>query len=304
MNDGLLLFDKPYRMTSFDVVRRVRRGLGVSKVGHAGTLDPLATGLLPVLLGKAAPLLRFLPAEPKIYRVVARFGVATHSGDAESEPVEIADPGVAAPAAFPEAVASHEGALTLPVPRFAAVKVDGRPLYRYSRAGEEVALPRRTMRVSRLTSDTSGWPWVSLEMHTSTGTYVRAVVESLGRRVGLPAHVASLRRLRVGAWSVESACTWSQWESGSIPEGAFVPLAEALGLPTLTFDHHESREVEYGRLPRSVLGSDRLTLEAGEPFLLAGQDGSILAVGRSLDDWQSTSQPPNFSYERVLVRPE
>lgn len=301
VTDGLLLIDKPYGITSFDVVHRVRRTFRGGRVGHAGTLDPLATGLLPVLLGKATPMLRFLPAEPKVYRVVARFGVATHSGDAESEPVEVSDPGTSPPANWDQVVRSHEGKLLLHVPRFAAVKVAGRPLYQYSRQGREVSLPERSMQVHMLHADPSGWPWVLLEMHTAGGTYVRAVVESMGRRCGLPAHVASLRRLKVGAWSIADACTLSQWDSGTIPSGAFLPLSRAFSLPALTLDSENVRHVAFGRLPQRVHGSEGVHLAPGEPFVFVDQQGDVLAVARSDDGWKDAPTPPRCHFERVLT---
>ena len=304
MNDGLLLVDKPFGLTSFDVVYRVRRRLSESRVGHAGTLDPLATGLLPVLLGRTTPLLRFLPAEPKVYRVVARFGIATASGDAETEPVEICDPGSAPPPGWDQAVASHQGRLSLPVPRFAAVKVEGRPLYRYSRQGADVEIPERIMEVHKLTADPSGWPWVLMEMHTAGGTYVRAIVESLGRRTGLPAHVASLRRLAVGPWSIEDACTLDQWDDESLPAGSFIPLSRALGLPVLTLDSENSRHVSFGRLPERVLPSSGVCLEPGEPFLFVDSQGEALAVAKSDDGWREDTLPPRCHFERVLTGPQ
>lgn len=304
MKDGLLLVDKPYGLTSFDVVHRVRRTVSEGRVGHAGTLDPLATGLLPILLGKATPLLRFLPSEPKVYRVVARFGIATASGDAETEPVDICDPGTAPPSGWEQAVASHEGRISLPVPRFAAVKVEGRPLYRYSRAGDAVEIPERIMEVHKLKVDPSGWPWVLMEMHTAGGTYVRAIVESLGRRTGLPAHVASLRRLAVGPWSIESACTLAEWEDETFPDGSFVPLSRALGLPVLTLDPENSRHVSFGRLPERVLQSSGVRLEPGEPFLFVDSEGEALAVAKSDDGWREDSQPPRCHFERVLTGPQ
>jgi tRNA pseudouridine55 synthase len=303
VNDGLLLVDKPYGMTSSDVVQRVRRVLDGGRVGHAGTLDPLATGLLPILLGKATPLLRFLPAEPKVYRVVARFGVATATGDAEGEPVETADPGVTPPPHWDQVVKSHEGALTLPVPRYAAVKVAGRPLYRYSRAGQDVVVPERVMQVHQLTADPSGWPWVAMEMHTAGGTYVRAVVESLGRRCGLPAHVASLRRLQVGPWSVAEACTLLQWETGEVPESSFLPLKRALQLPEITLDLENSRHVAHGRMPERVHRSEGVQLAPGEPFLFVDLAGDALAVAECHDGWHDDATPPRCHFERVLTRP-
>ena len=303
MTDGVLLIDKPYGITSFDVVHRVRRIYRDGRVGHAGTLDPLATGLLPVLLGKATPLLRFLPAEPKAYRVVARFGVGTASGDAETAPVAICDPGASPPPQWEQAVQSLVGEVRLAVPRYSAVKVDGQPLYRHSREGRTVTLPERVMQVHTLKADPSGWPWVTLDMETAGGTYVRAVVESLGQRCGMPAHVASLRRLRVGAWTIEDASPLAECLAGRVGERSFVPLARALALPVLALDPVNSCHVAHGRMPQRVHSSNGVHLQAGEPFLFVDLDGDALAVAASDDGWQDDTQPPRCHFERVLTRP-
>lgn len=302
--NGVLLIDKPYGLTSFDVVHKVRRVLQGIRVGHAGTLDPLATGLLPILLGKAAPVLRFLPGEPKVYRVVARFGVGTPSGDAETEPVDIRDPGATAPAALQSAVDSLVGEVRLPVPRFSAVKVNGQPLYRHSRQGRDVTPPERTMLIHSMSADATGWPWVVLEMQVAGGTYVRAIVEALGQRVGIPAHVASLRRTRVGAWTLDSACALSDYLEGRAADSAFLPLASALSLPVLTLDAENREHVTHGRYPARVHHSTGSKLEPGEPFLFVDLEGDALAVAQADLGWQKDSEPPQFHFERVLTGPE
>lgn len=304
--NGVLLIDKPYGLTSFDVVHKVRRfhGAGVVRVGHAGTLDPLATGLLPILLGKAAPVLRFLPSEPKVYRVVARFGVGTASGDAETEPVDVRDPGAVPPPQLESAVASLVGKIQLPVPKFSAVKVDGQPLYRASREGKDVTPPERTMHVHALSFDAAGWPWVTLEMRVAGGTYVRAIVEALGQRVGMPAHVASLRRLQVGAWTIDSACTLADYLAGQAGQQAFLPLASALALPVLALDAVNREHVVHGRMPETIHRSAAAHLESGAPFLFVDLEGDALAVAQADDPWQNDTRPPRFHFERVLEGPE
>lgn len=302
--NGVLLIDKPYGITSFDVVHRVRRAHDGMRVGHAGTLDPLATGLLPILLGKAAPVLRFLPGEPKVYRVVARFGVGTASGDAETEPVDIRDPGQTPPRELDSAVESLVGEVRLPVPRYSAVKVDGQPLYRRSREGQAVTPPERTMLIHSLSADATGWPWVTLVMKVAGGTYVRAVVEALGARVSMPAHVASLRRTQVGAWTVDEACTLTDYLEGRAKDSTFVPLAAALALPVLTLDAINREHVTHGRYPQRVHHSTGAKLERGEPFLFVDLEGDALAVAQTDSGWHSDSQPPQFHFERVLTGPE
>ncbi|MCP4248650.1 MAG: tRNA pseudouridine(55) synthase TruB, partial [bacterium] len=158
MTDGMLLLDKPSGPSSNGVLNRVRRWADTRKVGHAGTLDPLASGLLPVLIGRATRLAPFLPLEPKQYRTTLRFGVDTNSGDAEGQVTRHTDPGSVAPSDWPEILAALTGDLTLPVPEFAAVKVRGRRLYKYARAGVPAAPPERIMQIHAVAGDASGWP--------------------------------------------------------------------------------------------------------------------------------------------------
>jgi tRNA pseudouridine55 synthase len=303
MTDGILLVDKPSGPTSHDIVREVRRAYNMKRVGHAGTLDPLATGLLPMLLGQATPLLRFLPAEPKTYRVVARFGITTSTGDACGPPEEITDPGRHAPEQWNAVVARHTGALELSVPRYAAVKVDGQPLYKYSRRGIPVTPPRRTMTVHRLETDAAGWPWVELTMEVAGGTYVRAIVESMGQACGCGAHVVSLRRLKVGRWSVAGAATLAHLRDQNIPETAFMRLSEALTMASLTVDEAGGKSITYGRPPGKVVEASQSELGAGEAFVFTDRRGDVLAVARCEEPWQETEEPPTFHYERVLVSP-
>jgi tRNA pseudouridine55 synthase len=303
MTDGILLVDKPSGPTSHDMVREVRRSFGMKRVGHAGTLDPLATGLLPMLLGRATPLLRFLPSEPKKYRVVARFGITTATGDACGPPEEVADPGRRVPVEWDAVAARHEGALELSVPRYAAVKVDGQPLYKYSRQGIAVTPPRRTMTVHSLETDAAGWPWVEMTMTTAGGTYVRAVVESMGTACGCGAHVVSLRRLQVGAWSVADAASLVDIRDRTIPETAQLPLSKALALASLTVDETGGTNVAYGRPPQRVVHASQTKLTAGEAFVFTDSSGDVLAVARCEEAWQETEEPPSFHYERVLVAP-
>jgi tRNA U55 pseudouridine synthase TruB len=159
------------------------------------------------------------------------------------------------------------------------------------------------MHVHSLTADPSGWPWVALEMRTAGGTYVRAVVESLGQRCGLPAHVASLRRLQVGAWTLEDACPLADVVAGNPGARAFLPLAQALALPILTLDSRNSQHVTHGRFPEEVHSAAGARLEPGMPFLFADLEGSALAVAESEGDWQDDRRPPRCHFERVLARP-
>jgi tRNA pseudouridine55 synthase len=301
MTDGILLLDKPSGPTSHRVLGCVRRWAGTRRAGHTGTLDPLATGLLPVLIGRATMLAPFLPAEPKHYQAVARFGVRTDTGDADGRVVASTDAGHTAPVEWPALQRAHTGALKLPIPLYAAVKVQGRPLYQYARRNQPVEVPQKTMHVLSLRCDVSGWPWVRLELVCGAGTYVRAVAEALGRATGLGAHVLSLRRTAIADWSVTEAVKPEQLEPGMRPERAFIPIDAALSLPVLELDEDDARRVGVGREPQRVRTTNQTFLRSGERFTFADSAGHLLAVARTRTAWGNSVQPPCFDWERVLV---
>jgi tRNA pseudouridine55 synthase len=192
--DGVLLYDKPAGITSHDVVARVRRALGRGvKVGHAGTLDPFATGLLLVLVGRATRVQRFLMALPKTYEAVARFGAVSSTGDPEGE---IVHTGVvpAGPLSLPTGVVRQRP------PAFSAIKVGGRRAYELARAGVEVELPERTVHVYRFEQRSHAGDRRGFEIDCSSGTYVRSLIASLG-----DAYCEQLRRTAIGPFPVADA---------------------------------------------------------------------------------------------------
>jgi len=159
------------------------------------------------------------------------------------------------------------------------------------------------MTVHRLETDAAGWPWVEMTMEVAGGTYVRAVVESMGQACGCGAHVASLRRLQVGGWSVAEAASLAHVRDREIPETAQIPLSEALVLATLTVDETGGTNVAYGRPPGKVVEASQPELGVGEAFVFTDSSGEVLAVARCEEPWQETEKPPVFHYERVLVVP-
>ena len=209
---ALLLIDKPLGMSSFDVIRALRRARRVRKVGHAGTLDPLASGLLVIGVGEETKRLKEIIGLPKTYRARVRFGERRDTGDLEGRVVEE----VQAPLTLTEedvrrALASLVGVLRLPVPRYSAVKRGGVPLYRRARRGEAVEPPLKTMEVRRAALLSFGKEegglraYADVEWEVGSGTYIRSLAEAWGRRLGIPATLAALRRTRVGPYRVEDA---------------------------------------------------------------------------------------------------
>ena len=201
---GILPIDKPAGWTSFDVVAVVRATVGIRKVGHGGTLDPLATGLLPVLVGAATKFVERLHTAPKVYAAVVRFGQETATDDREGTVTRVS------PAPDRDeaesALAGFRGVISQRPPAYAAVKVGGRPAYARARAGETMTLAAREVRVTRL--DVTRWSAeadLGLLVVCSSGTYVRSLARDLGRAVGSAAHLWGLRRLAVGALEARDA---------------------------------------------------------------------------------------------------
>ena len=236
---GILLIDKPMGMTSHDVVDRVRRVTGERRVGHAGTLDPMATGLLVVLVGPATRLAPFLTSAEKSYEARIVFGVETDTDDAEGRPTvtaivpdEVGDPFFAA-GTVAALVGSHE---QMP-PAFSAIKKDGRVAYEAARAGEELALEPRTVVISEArligVECAPEFAW-DVVLGVSKGTYIRALARDLGRMLGSAAHLGALRRTRSGACDVSDAITLTALESAAgDPAALFFDPAVALDLPVL-----------------------------------------------------------------------
>jgi len=208
--DGFLLLDKPQGLTSQQGVTRAKRALGVRKAGHAGTLDPMATGLLVIGLGKATRLLGHLSDKDKQYEATIRLGGCTTTDDAEGEPVgEPRDATGLKTEAILTAMSHYVGEIQQVPSSVSAIKVDGKRAYALVRAGEEVTLKPRTVTVTRydLLGRRDNDPWVDLDVivDCSSGTYIRALARDLGEDLGMGGHLIALRRTRVGRLSVDDA---------------------------------------------------------------------------------------------------
>lgn len=203
---GMLLVDKAQGWSSFDVVKRLRRLSGIKKIGHAGTLDPMATGLLICLLGsKATRAQDAWTNEDKVYTGVMRFGQTTDSYDAETPIREHRILPANFEAALADALPLFRGDITQEVPIYSAVKKGGKRLYRYARAGEEVTLPKRSVTIKNFTVKLINNTDVSFEVACSKGTYIRSLAHELGQQLGVGAHLIALRRIMIGSLSVSEA---------------------------------------------------------------------------------------------------
>jgi len=215
--DGVLLLDKPAGLTSNAALQRAKRLYAAQKAGHTGTLDPLATGLLPIAFGEATKLAHALLDAPKGYDAVVRFGTATDTGDAEGEVVRTM-PVPADPAAIEAALGRFRGRVTQTPPRHAALKHQGRAYYDWARAGVEIPRPPRDVEIHSLAVRSWAPPDLALAVDCSKGTYIRVLAEDLGGAVGSCAHLAALRRTATGGFSVDDAVTLERLEAMSPAE--------------------------------------------------------------------------------------
>ena len=211
---GVLVVDKPEGMTSFAVVAKVRRLLHLKKAGHCGTLDPFATGVLLVCANQATRIVDQLLTQDKLYRFTVVFGVETDTLDRTGQVVRTFEGPARELKELENALEAFRGTYTQEVPRYAAVKVDGRRLYELSRSGIEVDLPSREVHIHSLELLTYNWPRAELQAHCGKGTYIRQLTADIGRIMGCGAHVSELRRLASGPFRVERAVSLEELEEG------------------------------------------------------------------------------------------
>ena len=202
MTSGILNINKPRGMASFGVVSLVRRLTGVRRVGHAGTLDPIADGVLPICLGQAARVVEYLVGEPKAYRAVIRLGVATDTYDSEGAVVATGDPRGVTRQKLETALLGFVGDIEQLPPMYSALKHEGQPLYRYARAGKTVPRRPRIVKVYELDLRRFEETVVELEMVVGRGAYVRSLAHDLGEVLGCGAHLEALTRTRSGPFSL------------------------------------------------------------------------------------------------------
>jgi tRNA pseudouridine55 synthase len=243
--DGLLVVDKPGGWTSHDVVGRVRRLAQTRKVGHAGTLDPMATGVLVLGIGRATRLLGHLALTDKAYDATIRLGATTVTDDAEGEVVEVRDASAVLDDAIATAMAALTGALSQVPSSVSAVKVDGVRSYARVRAGEAVELRARAVTVSRFELLERRGDDLDVAVECTSGTYVRALARDLGAALGVGGHLTALRRTRVGPFGLEAAQTLEQAAEGL----AVVPLDAAVGaaFPRRELTTDEAVALSYGK---------------------------------------------------------
>jgi tRNA pseudouridine55 synthase len=278
---GAVLVDKPAGKTSHDVVQQVRRALGTRAAGHTGTLDPFATGLLVVLLGRATRLARFIEAQPKTYLATGRLGVRTITDDLTGQ-VITTSPAPVPEASVREALAGFLGSSKQRPPQFSAKRIAGERSYRKARRGETVDLAPVPITVHEIRLLAYQSPDFDFRVTVSAGTYVRALARDLGEQLGVGAHLTALRRESIGSLQVAQAVTLEHLG----PE-AVVPAQQVLAdLPTMEIDETARRDIVHGRAV--LYGGAAGQLGRGAAVaLLAG--GDLVAVARAEDGWLQPS---------------
>lgn len=264
---GLVVVDKPAGITSHDVVARVRRLAGTRKVGHAGTLDPMATGVLVLGVNRATRLLGHLTLTDKAYQATIRLGISTTTDDAEGEVTARSDPSALTPQMVEEALEGFVGEIEQVPTVVSAIKVNGQRAYKLARAGEEVVLKARGVRIDEITVTRMELPEVDVTVRCSSGTYIRAIARDLGAVLGVGGHLSALRRTAVGRFGVEQARTLSELNE----EFTMIPIAEAARstFPVVELTDSQSADVHFGR---------RLQLSLDKLSAVFAPDGEFLAL--------------------------
>jgi tRNA pseudouridine55 synthase len=298
---GILLVDKPGGITSHDVVARARRALGTRKIGHAGTLDPMATGLLVLGVEGATRLLTFVVGLDKTYEATIRLGVATATDDADGEVVQATDASSLEPAAIAAGVAALTGRISQVPSTYSAIKVDGRRAYDLARAGEDVQLKAREVTVSRFdvvaqrrlpagpaddAVQVGGVVDLDVVVDCSSGTYIRSLARDLGEALGVGGHLTALRRTRVGPFDVAAAAA----VDGIADAPLLAPAAAAaavLGRLEVTAD--EARDLRHGKRLPGAAGR----LRGAGPMAAVDPSGVLVGiVERRGDDVKSAMNMP------------
>ena len=283
---GIINFNKPRGRTSFSVIGPVRGGTGQRRVGHAGTLDPLAEGVLLVCVGAAARVTEYLMDLPKTYRATVRLGIETDTYDAEGEVVATRDVDVSEEAVR-EALSVFVGEIEQRPPAHSAVKVAGKPAYERARKGEDVELRPRRVQVYRIDVLRFAPPDVEIEVKCGRGTYVRSLAHDLGRALGCGAHLSALMRTRVGPFRVEDAVDEAALET-AFADGTWHELLQPidcalLHLPALTVPIEDEKDIRHGQ-PAHI--DDASALQSAGPLsdgLQArayAEDGSLIGILR------------------------
>jgi len=279
---GLLNLNKPGGMTSRDVVNivaRLRRGM---KVGHAGTLDPLASGVLVVCLGKATRLIEYVQRMPKTYRTTVRLGAVSNTLDADGEVTLVDGARPAAESEVRAALLPLIGEVLQRPPEVSALKVNGKRAYDLARSGQAVTLAPRPVRIDRIDLLRYEWPRLDLEIECGSGTYVRSIARDVGEALGCGGLVEVLIRTRIGQFRLEEAIDPSAVTAETLPQQLRPALEAVSGLPSTSVDSGQLGDLVQGRA-LSLAAFPDLRDRAGE-VAVVGPDGELAAIAEAIPD--------------------
>ena len=277
---GILLLDKPSGVTSNRVLQRTKRLFQARKAGHTGTLDPLATGMLPICLGAATRVSGLMLSASKAYRVTAAFGSATDTGDAAGAVISAVATSPIPPDSIEAALEDFKGRIRQIPPMYSAVKHEGRRLYALAREGKEVQRQEREVEVFEINLDACEWPNVTFTVHCSKGTYIRTLVSDLASSLGSLAHVRALRRLAVGPYGESQMLTLEELEHraglglASIDQ-CLLPIDTALkDRPAIAVSTEDASALRHGRAVMVDQGADESSVRIYDPR------GTFVGLGR------------------------
>ena len=308
VSDGVLNIDKPAGWTSHDVVAKIRSHLKIKKVGHTGTLDPQATGVLPVCLGKATKIASYLMEGEKEYEAVLRLGTETDTQDATGRVTRTSPVPTYLWGTLSDTLAAFVGASLQMPPMYSAVKIGGVPLYKSARAGQVVARTPRPITIRSIEMTGLDGPDVAFRVVCSKGTYIRTLCADVGERLGVGGHLLALRRTRSGRFHIADAITVESL-LGLYPDGGWeervCPLNVALdGLHEVRIAEDDVGKIASGVSAVRVIRID--AVRAGEAIRILSATGRLLAVGRALADIDDAGVDrgrqvaPRFRVETVL----
>jgi tRNA pseudouridine55 synthase len=286
--DGLLIIDKPEGITSMGVVREVKRRFGIKKVGHIGTLDPFATGVLPVVINEGTKVVPFLEEEPKEYEATLKLGEVTTTDDWTGEVISRHPWEGTLPETVHGAFRAFLGKSHQIPPMFSAIKVQGKPLYRLARKGIEIERKEREVTIFDLRINTILLPHVAFRVSCSKGTYIRTLARDLGKKIGCGAHLLRLRRVRSGPFTLDRSISWEtlQTLSGSDELGGWViTLKEALKkMPEVIGNERLVRKVRVGQemVVRDLSSRDLPAFEKGALLQMTSPEGGLVAILKSV----------------------
>ena len=287
VSDGVLIVNKPDGWTSHDVVQRVRTVLGIQKVGHAGTLDPHAIGVLPVLIGKGTKIAQYLVDWDKEYTAVLQLGQKTDTQDAWGTVLEEGSCESLSEDAVRSVFANFHGAIEQVPPMYSAVKVGGQPLYKKARKGQTVERQAKTVVIHDLEIQRMAIPEVSFRVACSKGTYVRTLCDDIGGQLGVGGHLKWLQRTRVGPLHIEQAIDMESLPDAMSRDGAWWSLDRALeAFPAVEVNGDDARKVLHGNaIPwHRIRWVDEQAIPAivgeGMRVRVKNKEGSLLALGK------------------------